>query len=79
MSGAGEARIVGAEIGAGHDGQAELVLRVRHENGVVAPVILDGATGFRLMGGRGGGLAALVGRAWREILSETLLEEHTDA
>jgi hypothetical protein len=75
-----EARIVGAEIGAGHDGQAELVLRVRHENGVVAPVVLDGDSGFRLMGGRGAGdLAALIGRPWRELLSETLLKEHIDA
>jgi hypothetical protein len=74
MSDAGQAVIVGAEIGAGHDGQAELVLSVRHENGVIAPVVLDAATGFRLMGGRqGGGLAALVGRPWRDILADTIL------
>jgi len=80
MTGEGEARIVGAEIGAGHDGQAELVLRVRHENGVVAPVVLDAAAGFRLMGGRGAGdLAALIGRPWREILAETILREQIDA
>jgi hypothetical protein len=75
-----EARIVDAAIGAGHDGQAELVLRVRHENGVVAPVILDGDTGFRLMAGRDANdLQALIGRPWREILMQTILGENTHA
>ena len=69
-----EAVIVGAEITAGHDGQAELVIRVRHENGVVAPVTLDGPTGFRLMANQGAGdLAALIGRPWRELLRQTIL------
>ncbi len=70
----GQAVIVGAEITAGHDGQAEMVVRVRHENGVVAPVVLDGCTGFRLMANQGvGDLAALVGRPWRELLQQTIL------
>ena len=70
----GQAVIVGAEITAGHDGQAELVVRVRHENGVVAPVVLDGPTGFRLMANQGAGdLAALVGRPWRDLLKQTIL------
>ena len=74
MSDAGEAVIVGAEITAGHDGQAELMVRVRHENGVVAPVVLDGPTGFRLMANQGADdLAALVGRPWRDLLRQTLL------
>jgi len=69
-----EALIVAAEITAGHDGRAELVIRVRHENGVVAPVVLDGETGFRLLAGRGADdLAALVGRSWRDVLAETVL------
>ena len=67
-------KIVGAEIAAGHDGQAELVLRVRHENGVVAPVVLDSATGFRLMDSRApDDLSRLIGRRWREVLAETVL------
>jgi hypothetical protein len=70
----GQAVIVGAEIVAGHDGQAEMVVRVRHENGVVAPVVLDGRTGFRLMANQGADdLTALIGRPWRDLLRQTLL------
>lgn len=70
-----EAIVVAAEIAAGHDGEAELVVRVRHENGVVSSVVLDGETGFRLMGGPGGGgIEALVGQPWRRLLAETVLE-----
>jgi hypothetical protein len=40
----------------------------------VATVVLDGETGFRLMGGHGGGdLDALIGRPWRKLLAETVL------
>ena len=39
--GDGEAVVVAAEVSAGHDGEAELTLSVRFENGVVAPVVLD--------------------------------------
>ncbi|MDB5482732.1 MAG: hypothetical protein JWO83_3785 [Caulobacteraceae bacterium] len=67
-----EAVIVAAEITAGHDGRAELLVRVRHENGVVAPVVLDADTGLRLLAGADD-LAALVGRPWREVLAETVL------
>ncbi len=68
-----EAVIVGAEIAAGHDGEAELVVRVRHENGVIATLTLDRDTGLRLMAGSGGGgLEALVGQSWRRILAETV-------
>ena len=74
MTAVGEAVVVGAEIAAGHDGQAEMVVKVRHENGVVAPIVLDGRAGFRLMANQGAGdLAALVGRPWRDLLRETLL------
>ena len=74
MNARAEAVIVAAEIAAGHDGQAELVVRVRHENGVEAATTLDGETGFRLMGGRSDDhLAGLIGRSWREILAETVL------
>jgi hypothetical protein len=74
MIGTGQPIIVAAEIAAGHDGQAELVVRVRHENGVVAPVVLDGPTGFRLMAEHGAGdLTGLVGRSWRDLLRRTIL------
>ena len=74
MTGAPEAVIVGAEIGAGHDGRAEIVVRVRHENGVVGAISLDADVGFRLIAARGAGdISALVGRPWREILTETVL------
>jgi hypothetical protein len=74
----GEATILGAEITAGHDGQAELVVRVRHENGAVSAVVLDSETGLRLLGASGtGGLDILVGRSWRQVLSETILNEAT--
>jgi hypothetical protein len=64
-----EATIVGAEIAAGHDGTAEMVLSIRHENGVIAPVVLDGATGLRLMKACGAmSIAGLAGRPWRGAL-----------
>lgn len=68
-----EAVIVGVEIAAGHDGEAELVVRVRHENGAIATVTLDRETGLSLMAGSGvGDLEALVGRSWRQVLAETV-------
>ena len=64
-----EAVIVAAEIAAGHDGTAELVVRLRHPNGIEAPVVLDAATGLALM--RKCGVAHvddLAGHSWRNIL-----------
>ena len=74
MSAPSEAIVVGAEVAAGHHGEAELVVRVRHENGVTAPVILDAATGLRLLE-TPGGLAGLAGQPWRTVLARTLLQE----
>jgi hypothetical protein len=66
---AGETIVVGAEIAAGHDGAAELVVSLRYHSGVVAPVVLDGATGLGLMKACGAAsLDALTGRSWRDIL-----------
>ena len=63
--------VVGAEIVAGHDGAAELLVRLRHENGVEGPVVLDPATGFELMEAAGvSTLDDLVGRRWLDILRE---------
>ncbi len=48
-----DAVIVSAEIAAGHDGQADLVVRVRYENGAVASVtLLDPDTALKLMSAR---------------------------
>jgi hypothetical protein len=61
--------VIGAEIAAGHDGAADLVVRLRHENGAEGAVVLDTETGFDLMRAAGADcLDALVGRAWLEIL-----------
>jgi len=61
--------VIGAEIVAGHDGAAELLVRLRHENGAEGAVQLDTETGFDLMRAAGvERLDALVGRAWLDIL-----------
>ena len=39
-----EAVIIGAQIVAGHDGSAELLVRLRHPNGAEGPVVLDEVT-----------------------------------
>jgi hypothetical protein len=70
---AGEAVVVGVEVAAGHDGAAELVIQVRHENGVVAPVVLDPETGLALLKAAGaGGAKALIGRSWRDLFKLTM-------
>lgn len=69
MSGPAEPVIVGAEIVAGHDGEAELVVRLLHENGAIGDVILDPAAGYGLMGACGvETLDGLAGQSWRKIL-----------
>lgn len=63
--------IVGAEIAAGHDGIADLVLSLHHENGVIAPVVVDGQIAFDLMKRCGAAsLADLIGQPWRDFLGE---------
>lgn len=67
--GDGVAVVVAAEVSAGHDGEAELTLSVRFENGVVAPVVLDAEAGFDVLAGCGAaGVGDLVGRPWRQVL-----------
>jgi len=64
-----EAVIVAAEIVAGHDGAAELLVRVRHDNGAIDAVSLDPKTGFDLMAAAGAAsLGDLVGRPWLSIV-----------
>ena len=65
----GEAVIVGAEIVAGHDGSAELVVRLRHPNGAEGPVVLDEETGLKLMRNCGAShVDDLTGQSWRRIV-----------
>ena len=64
-----EAVIVGAELAAGHDGQAELAVRIRYSNGVVGVVLLDAGAGYTLMRNCGiDSLSCLTGQSWRKIL-----------
>ena len=67
----GEAVIVCAQIAAGHDGSAELVVSLRLANGVEGPVILSGEAGLELMRRCGAAtLDELAGQSWRKILGE---------
>jgi hypothetical protein len=64
-----EATLVGAELAAGHDGQAEMVLRIRYPNGVVGSVLLDAAAGYALMRNCNiESLDGLAGQSWRKVL-----------
>jgi len=64
--------IVGAEIAAGHDGAAELVVQLRHPNGAEEPVVMDAALGLDLMRRCGAAtLDDLAGHSWRKILEGT--------
>lgn len=66
-----EATIVAAEIEAGHDGSAELVVTLRYGDGAEGPVSLDAESGLALMQACGAeSLAGLVGQSWRKILGE---------
>ena len=63
-----DAVVEGAQIVAGHDGAAELMVRLRHGNGAVSSVTLDPETGFDLLRAAGAAsLDGLVGQFWRDI------------
>jgi len=64
-----DATIESAEIGAGHDGAAELIVNLRYPNGTVGPVVLDADIGFALLRTCGAdSLNELKGHSWRAIL-----------
>jgi hypothetical protein len=68
-TGLDDAVIIAAEIVAGHDGAAELMVRLRHGNGAVDALSLDPKTGFDLMAAAGAAsLDGLVGRPWLSIV-----------
>jgi len=63
-----DAFVVAAEIVAGHDGAAELMVRLRHGNGALSSVTLDPETGFDLLRAAGASsLDGLVGQRWSQI------------
>ncbi|OYU70549.1 MAG: hypothetical protein CFE28_11455 [Alphaproteobacteria bacterium PA2] len=63
------ATVLAADIAAGHDGEADLVITVRYENGVVGSVTLDADSAFEIMQSCGAASSAdLVGRPWRDIM-----------
>ena len=63
-----DAVVEAAQIVAGHDGAAELIVRLRHSNGALSAVTLDPETGFDLLRAAGAAsLDGLVGQSWREI------------
>ena len=67
----GEPVIVGAEISAGHDGSAELVVRLRYPNGALGAVTLDEETGLALMRNSGASqIEELAGKSWRAIVGK---------
>jgi hypothetical protein len=63
--------VTAAEIVAGHDGAAELLIRLRHANGATSAVTLDPETGFDLLrAGVAASLADLVGKPWLALIKD---------
>jgi hypothetical protein len=66
-----DAVVEGAEIVAGHDGAAELLVRLRHGNGAQSAQSLDAETAFDLLRAAGAAsLDGLVGQPWRDLIKE---------
>jgi hypothetical protein len=64
--------ITDAVIAAGHDGQAQLVVRVRYENGAIGSVTLDADWARKLMEDCGVETAeGLRGQPWKRLLDIT--------
>ena len=65
----GGAVIVGAAIAGGHDGHADLIVRLRFDSGTESNVVLDTEAGLRLMRNcNAKHISELVGHSWRGIL-----------
>lgn len=67
--------IIAADVSGGHDGQPELILKIRYENGVVGDAVMENALGVKLLAHCGAShLSELVGKPWQaviEILQDT--------
>lgn len=62
--------IVDAHVAPGHDGEAILVVRVEHENGVVDSVTLDARAADKLLADcQAETTEGLCGQPWRRLLS----------
>jgi len=71
-----DAVIAGAVVTAGHDGEAQLVVRVRYENGALGSVTLDAACARKLMEDCNAESAAdLRGQPWQRLLDVLPQEE----
>jgi hypothetical protein len=61
--------IAGATVVPGHDGEAQLVVRVRYENGALGSVTLDAACARKLLEDCAADSAAdLCGQPWQRLL-----------
>ena len=70
--------IVAAEVTGGHDGQPELILKIRYENGVVGDAVMENALGVKLMAHCGAEeLTALVGQSWQAVIE--ILQDNSGA
>jgi len=66
-----EAVILDAHIAPGHDGAAELMVRLRYPNGAEQIISLEADIGFRLMRSCGAAdLSGLAGHSWRRMMSD---------
>jgi hypothetical protein len=66
--------ITGAQVAPGHDGQAELVVLLRHDNGARDRLTLDADAAERLLARCGvDDISALAGQDWRHLMH--VLEE----
>ena len=65
-----EPTIIGAVTTGGHDGAAEMVVRLRYGNGAERDLVLDSETGLNLMTRCGvSHLDDLVGQSWRKFMA----------
>jgi hypothetical protein len=70
--------IVAAEVTGGHDGQPELILKIRYENGVVGDAVMANALGVKLLAHCGASdLSELVGQPWQAVIE--ILQDTDDA
>lgn len=61
--------ITGARVAPGHDGQAELVVLLRHGNGATDRLTLDAAAAERLLARCGvEDISSLAGQSWRHLM-----------
>ena len=61
--------VLDAQVVAGHDGAAELLVRVCYDNGAIGNTVLSADVGFELMQTAGvESLGELVGRSWLEVI-----------